>query len=84
MNWSSNMEVESMHRYILGVHSGHDSSVCLIKDCEIIYAIAKERLTRKKHDSGEPLECIEYVLEAEKISYIREIKCCFTARIFAL
>lgn len=68
-NWSSNMEVESMHRYILGVHSGHDSSVCLIKDCEIIYAIAKERLTRKKHDSGEPLECIEYVLEAEKISY---------------
>ena len=56
-----------MARYILGVHSGHDSSVCLIKDGEILYAIEKERLTRKKHDSGDPTQCIEYLLEAAKI-----------------
>ena len=58
-----------MSRYIIGVHSGHDSSVCLMCDNEIIFAIEKERLTRKKHDSGEPTECIEYVLEAAGITY---------------
>lgn len=58
-----------MSRYIIGVHSGHDSSACLMRDNEIIFAIEKERLTRKKHDSGEPAECIEYVLKAAGITY---------------
>lgn len=57
-----------MARYILGIHSGHDSSACLLKDDEIFLAIEKERLTRKKHDSGEPKECVEYLLNAAKIS----------------
>ena len=52
-----------MTNYILGIHSGHDASACLLKDNEIILAIAKERLTRVKHDSGEPIECIEYILK---------------------
>lgn len=56
-------------RYILGVHSGHDASACLLKNNKIVCAIEKERLSRKKHDSGEPIECIEYVLNAEGISY---------------
>lgn len=56
-----------MARYVLGVHSGHDSSACIIKDDSILYAIEKERLTRKKHDSGDPTECIEYLLEATEI-----------------
>lgn len=49
--------------YIIGVHSGHDSSACLLHNNRIIMAIAKERLTRKKHDFGEPIECIEYILK---------------------
>lgn len=57
-----------MSRYIIGVHSGHDSSACLFKDNVLINAIAKERLTRKKHDSGDPVECIEYLLEISKIN----------------
>lgn len=56
-----------MSRYILGVHSGHDSSACLVKDNAILYAIEKERLTGKKHDSGDPTECIEYLLETAAI-----------------
>lgn len=36
-----------MDRYILGVHSGHDSSACLYKNNQLLYAIARERLTRK-------------------------------------
>ncbi len=53
-----------MGKFILGIHSGHDASACLMKDNKIICAIAKERITRKKHDSGEPIECIEYILSS--------------------
>jgi carbamoyltransferase len=35
--------------YILGLHTSHDTSACLLKDGEIIVAIEKERLTRHKH-----------------------------------
>lgn len=56
-------------RYILGIHSGHDASACLFRDTELCGAIEKERLTRIKHDHGEPIECIEYLLENEKITY---------------
>ncbi|MDG5788353.1 carbamoyltransferase C-terminal domain-containing protein [Evansella sp. AB-P1] len=53
--------------YIIGTHSGHDASACLLKDNELLYAITKERLTRKKHDSGEPTECINYLLDAAQL-----------------
>ncbi len=53
-----------MSRYIIGVHSGHDASACLMKDNRILYAVEKERLTRRKHDSGDPIECIEYIIDA--------------------
>jgi len=52
------------NKYILGVHSGHDSSACLLVNNKVEIAIAKERLTRKKHDSGDPIECIEYILKS--------------------
>jgi carbamoyltransferase len=34
---------------ILGVYTGHDQSVCLLKDGEIAFLIEEERLTRVKH-----------------------------------
>lgn len=58
-----------MSRYIIGVHSGHDSSACLFCDTKLIMAIEKERITRVKHDSGEPIECIEYLLQANELKY---------------
>lgn len=47
---------------IIGVHSGHDASACLLVDNVLVGAIARERLTRKKHDHGDPVECIDYLL----------------------
>lgn len=47
---------------IIGVHSGHDASACLLIDNCVVATISKERLTRIKHDSGEPVECIAYLL----------------------
>ena len=39
---------------ILGIHDGHDSSVALSKDGEIVYASQEERFTNLKGDYGFP------------------------------
>jgi len=56
------------HSYVLGLNTyDHDVSACLLRDGEIAFAIAKERLTREKHASGFYQEVIDYCLEAEGI-----------------
>jgi carbamoyltransferase len=50
---------------ILGLNLNHaDSSACLIKDNELVFAIEEEKLNRKKHWAGLPMlaikECIKY------------------------
>jgi len=55
--------------YILGVSAyDHDVSACLLRNGEIAYGIAKERITRFKHDSGFYKEAIDYCLAAEGIT----------------
>ncbi len=57
------------HTYILGINAyDHDVSACLLRDGEIAFAIAKERITREKHDTGFYQEVIDYCLNAEGIS----------------
>ncbi|WP_176051402.1 carbamoyltransferase C-terminal domain-containing protein [Burkholderia sp. BCC1644] len=51
-----------MSTRIIGVHSGHDASACLLVDNVLVGAIARERLTRRKHDHGDPVECVDYLL----------------------
>jgi carbamoyltransferase len=41
----------------------HDSAACLVRDGEIIAAVQEERFTRKKHDSGFPINAINYCLK---------------------
>jgi carbamoyltransferase len=58
------------HVYILGLNAyDHDMSACLLRDGEIAVAIAKERITRKKHAGGYHKEAIDYCLSAEGISF---------------
>ena len=41
------------HTYVLGINAyDHDVSACLLRDGEIAFAIAKERITREKHATG--------------------------------
>jgi carbamoyltransferase len=55
--------------YILGVNAyDHDVSACLLRNGEIAYAIAKERITREKHDTGFHQGVVDYCLKAEGIS----------------
>ncbi len=57
------------HTYVLGLNTyDHDVSACLLRDGEIAFAIAKERITREKHASGFYKEVIDYCLDAEGIT----------------
>src|SRR6266550_8747600 len=43
----------------LGINYGsHDSAAAIARDGQILFAIADERLSRKKHDGGFPLHAI--------------------------
>jgi len=54
--------------YILGIAPGHNSTAVLLKDGEIRYAIAEERLSRFKGDMRFPRLAINKILELEGIS----------------
>ena len=57
------------HNYVLGLNAyDHDVSACLLRDGEIAFAIAKDRITRNKHDSGYYQEVVDYCLSAEGIT----------------
>src|SRR6266508_1652647 len=61
--------MSSKHIYVLGINAyDHDVSACLLRDGEIAFAINKERITRKKHDTGFYQKVVDYCLVAEGIS----------------
>ncbi len=41
----------------------HDSSACLVRDGELLFAVAEERLSRVKHDAGFPRLAIQACLD---------------------
>ena len=41
----------------------HDSSACIVRDGELLFAVAEERLSRVKHDSGFPHRAIRACLD---------------------
>lgn len=56
--------------YILGLHTSHDTSACLLRDGRIVAAIEKERLSRHKHQwgNGELDSVVDYCLEVAGIT----------------
>lgn len=62
---------------ILGLNFGHDGSVCLVKNGKLEYAIATERITRKKKQESFTNEVIQYILDASNIS-LDDIDCIAT------
>ncbi len=53
---------------ILGINDTHDASACLIKDGELICAIAEERCQREKNIAGFPHQAIKEVIKESKLS----------------
>jgi carbamoyltransferase len=61
--------MSKQNSYILGINTyDHDVSACLLRDGEIAFAIAKERITRVKHATGFYKEAVDYGLDAEGIT----------------
>ena len=58
-----------MSKYIIGITAYyHDSSACLFKDNELIFACEEEKFTGIKHDSSFPNNTINYILDTYKLS----------------
>ena len=56
--------------WIAGVTRGHNASVCLLKDGEVVFSIEEERLSRHKYDGG-PFAAILKILDyTNKLDYI--------------
>jgi carbamoyltransferase len=45
----------------------HDSSACIARDGELLFAVAEERISRIKHDAGFPRLAISACLEFAKV-----------------
>ena len=59
-----------MTQWIAAITRGHNASVCLLKDGEIVLHIEEERLTREKYD-GAPLVALTKVKEyTDKLDYL--------------
>jgi carbamoyltransferase len=56
--------------WIAAIARGHNSSVCLLKNGEIVFSIEEERLSRHKYDGG-PLAAMLRILDyTDKIDYL--------------
>jgi carbamoyltransferase len=54
--------------YIIGISAYyHDSSVCLFKNNDLIFAIEEEKFTGIKHDSSFPDKSLEYIIQNYEI-----------------
>lgn len=59
-----------MTQWIAGITRGHNGSVCLLKDGEVVFYVEEERLSRKKYDGG-PLAGLLKIKEyTDKIDYL--------------
>jgi carbamoyltransferase len=55
----------------------HDSSACIVRDRELLFAVAEERISRVKHDAGFPYLAIEACLQFAGIGAGQLDEICF-------
>jgi len=55
----------------------HDSSACIVRDGELLFAIAEERISRVKHDAGFPHQSIQACLEYSRVRADQLDEVCF-------
>lgn len=48
---------------ILGIHDGHNASVCLMVDGKIEYLVQEERIVKEKNKSGFPYKSLELIMK---------------------
>jgi carbamoyltransferase len=55
----------------------HDSSACIVRDGELLFAVAEERISRVKHDAGFPKYAIGACLDFVRVSPEKLDEVCF-------
>jgi carbamoyltransferase len=55
----------------------HDSSACLVRDGELLFAVAEERISRVKHDAGFPKNAIRACLDFGRLGINQLDEVCF-------
>ena len=55
----------------------HDSSACIVRDGELLFAVAEERISRLKHDARFPQLAIQACLDFAKVSPSQIGEVCF-------
>jgi len=55
----------------------HDSSACIVRDGELLFAVAEERISRVKHDARFPVHAIEACLGFAKVRADQLDEVCF-------
>jgi carbamoyltransferase len=55
----------------------HDSSACIVRDGELLFAVAEERISRLKHDARFPQLAIQACLDFAKVSAAQVDEVCF-------
>jgi carbamoyltransferase len=56
--------------WIAGITRGHNASVCLLKDGEIVFSIEEERLSRQKYDGGPYAAMIKILEYTNRLDYL--------------
>jgi carbamoyltransferase len=59
-----------MSQWIAGISRGHNASICLLKDGEIVFSVEEERLTRYKYDGAPYASMIKILDYTDKIDYL--------------
>jgi carbamoyltransferase len=55
----------------------HDSSACIVRDGDLLFAVAEERISRIKHDAGFPKLAIQACLDFAKVTAAQIDEVCF-------
>jgi carbamoyltransferase len=55
----------------------HDSSACLVRDGELVFAVAEERISRAKHDARFPVNAIRACLDFRRVKAEQLDEVCF-------
>src|SRR5260370_32117927 len=55
----------------------HDSSACIVRDGDLLFAVAEERISRQKHDAGFPKNAIRACLDFAKVRAEQLDEVCF-------
>ncbi|MEF1172708.1 carbamoyltransferase C-terminal domain-containing protein [Vibrio sinaloensis] len=53
---------------VLGIYDGHNASVALSVDGEIVCAVQEERFTKRKNETGFPEKAVRYVVDKFELS----------------